>query len=193
MEKHPNVEAYLRSETRWRKEAELLRKISLGCGLAEEVKWGKPCYTLNGANVVLIQGFKEYCALMFFKGALLKDSDGLLSNIGKFMQAPKQARFTDLAQIRKAEPALKKYIRAAIDVEKAGLKVVPKRDLVPMPAELERKLGESPALDKAFRALTPGRQRAYIYYISGAKQSKTREARVEKCRPIILAGKGLLD
>ncbi|HEY1847620.1 MAG TPA: YdeI/OmpD-associated family protein [Opitutaceae bacterium] len=193
MAKNPRVDAYLRAETRWRKESEALRRISLGCGLDEEVKWGKPCYAFEGSNVVLIQGFKEYCALMFFKGVLLKDPDGILSRIGKYMQGPRQARFTDLSQITEAAPVLKKYIQAAIEVERAGEKVVLKRDLVPIPDELEKRFRDSPVLKKAFFELTPGRQRAYIYHISGAKQSATRQSRIEKCQPRILAGKGLLD
>lgn len=193
MAKNPKVDAYLRSESRWRKESEELRRISLGCGLDEEVKWGKPCYTFKGANVVLIQGFKEYCALMFFKGVLLKDPKGLLSRIGQYMQGPRQARFTGAEQIRRAATDLKRFIRAAVRLEETGAKVVLKRDLVVVPAELEKVFKDSAPLKKAFLGLTPGRQRAYLYYFSGAKQSATRESRIVKCRPRILAGKGLLD
>jgi uncharacterized protein YdeI (YjbR/CyaY-like superfamily) len=159
-----------------------LRTISLGCGLTEELKWGKPCYTFRESNVVIIQGFKEYCALMFCKGALLKDPKGILKRIGEHTQAARQARFTHVREITEVEPALKALIHEAVEAEKAGLKVILKKYPVPIPQEFQDKLDSTPALKTAFYALTPGRQRAYIYFFAGAKQSETREARIEKCR-----------
>lgn len=191
--KNPKVDAFIREERKWRKESETLRRISLGCGLTEELKWGKPCYTFQGGNVVIIQGFKEYCALMFCKGALLKDPKGILNRIGEHTQAARQARFTSVQEIIKAEPTLKAYIHEAVEAEEAGVEVVYNRNPVPIPIELQEKLDDVPALKTAFYALTPGRQRGYIFYFSGAKQSKTRESRIEKCRQRILSGKGLTD
>lgn len=170
-----------------------MRTISLGCGLTEELKWGKPCYTFRESNVVIIQGFKEYCALMFCKGALLKDPKGILKRIGEHTQAARQARFTHVRQIAEMAPTLKAYIHEAIEAEKAGLKVILKENPIPIPKELQSKLDSMPALKTAFYGLTPGRQRAYIYFFSGAKQSKTREARIEKCLRRILEGRGLND
>jgi uncharacterized protein YdeI (YjbR/CyaY-like superfamily) len=190
---NPRVDAYISEEGKWRKETEMLRRISLGCGLAEELKWGKPCYTFQGGNVVLIQGFKEYCALMFFKGALLKDPKGILTRIGEHTQAARQARFTHVRGIVEAEPALVACIKEAVEAERAGLKVILKETPIPVPEELQRALGGNPALKAAFAALTPGRQRAYVYYVSSAKQSATRVSRIEKCKPMILKGKGLND
>jgi uncharacterized protein YdeI (YjbR/CyaY-like superfamily) len=191
--KNPKVDAYIGEEQKWRKESEKLRTISLSCGLTEELKWGKPCYTFRGNNVVLIQPFKEYCALMFCKGALLKDPRGILKRIGQYTQAARQARFTNAREIVEMEPTLKAYIREAVEAEKAGLKVVLNANLLPVPKELQNKLDYIPAFRAAFYALTPGRQRGYIYYFSAAKQSKTRESRIEKCRRRILEGKGLTD
>jgi uncharacterized protein YdeI (YjbR/CyaY-like superfamily) len=191
--KNPKVDAYIAGDRRWPKESAKLRMISLGCGLTEELKWGKPCYTFQESNVVIIQEFKEYCALMFCQGALLKDPKGILKRIGEHTQAARQARFTDVRQIVEMKPTLEAYIREAVEKEKAGLKVILNKDPIPIPSELRNKLDDSPALKAAFHALTPGRQRGYIFYISGAKQSKTRESRIEKCKRRILDGKGLLD
>ena len=168
--------------------------IVLDCGLTEELKWGKPCYTFQKSNIVLIHGFKEYCALLFFKGALLKDAKGILIQQTENVQAARQIRFTNVREIVEMEPILKAYIHEAIEVEKAGLKVKLKKTTeFKIPEEFQNKLDEIPALKTAFAALTPGRQRAYLLYFSGAKQSKTRESRVEKCMPQILKGKGLDD
>jgi uncharacterized protein YdeI (YjbR/CyaY-like superfamily) len=191
--KNPKVDAFLSGAREWREETAKLRMTCLGCGLTEELKWGKPCYTFQGSNVALIQGFKEYCALMFCKGALLKDPKGILKRIGEHTQAARQARFTNVREIVEVEPVLKAYIHEAIEAEKAGLKVIYKTDLVPIPKELKYKLDDIPTLKKAFYALTPGRQRGYIFYFSAAKQSKTRESRIEKCMRQILSGKGLND
>jgi uncharacterized protein YdeI (YjbR/CyaY-like superfamily) len=191
--KNPKVDAFVSEERRWRKESERLRRISLGCGLTEELKWGKPCYMFQESNVVIIQGFKEYCALMFCNGALLKDPKGILKRIGEHTQAARQARFTNVREIVELEPTLKAYIHEAVEAEKAGLKVILNKNPVPTPKELQKKLDDIPALKAAFHALTPGRQRAYIFYFSAAKQSKTRESRIEKCKRRILEGKGLND
>jgi uncharacterized protein YdeI (YjbR/CyaY-like superfamily) len=158
------------------------------------LKWGKPCYTFQKGNIVIIQPFKEYCALMFFKGVLLKDVDGILIKPGERTQAGRQIRFTNVQEIIDVKPILKTYVNQAIEVEKAGLKVNLKKtaDFI-IPEEFQKKLDENPALNTAFKALTPGRQRAYIHYFSSAKQSKTRESRVEKCIPQILNGKGLRE
>lgn len=191
---NPKVDAFLSREKRWRKESEKMRAISLGCDLTEELKWGKPCYSFQESNVVIIQGFKEYCALMFCKGALLKDAKGILIKPGENTQAARQARFTNVREIVKLESILKAYIDEAIEAEKAGLEVNYKRTSeFTITEELKSKLDEMPALKTAFEALTPGRQRAYLLYFSAAKQSKTRESRVEKCMPQILKGKGLND
>jgi len=190
---NPKVDGLLRASKQWQKEFEKLRKIVLDCDLTEDVKWRQPCYTFEGRNIVLIHGFKEYCALLFFKGVLLKDTHGILIQQTEHVQAARQIRFTNAREIAKLEPILKAYIRQAIEVEKAGLKVTLKKTLGPVPAEFQRKLDVTPALKKAFDALTPGRQRAYIFYFSSAKQSKTRVARVEKCVQQILDGKGLDD
>ncbi len=188
------VDAYFRRTEAWRAELGQLRKILLGCGLTEELKWGKPCYTVQAANVVVVLPLKNYCALLFCKGALLRDAQRLLIKPGENTQAARQMRFTALREITEKEAVLTSYIRQAIEVEKAGLEVVYKKtsDYV-IPQEFQNKLDESPTLKNAFEALTPGRQRAYILYFSAAKQSKTREARVEKCRPRMMQGKGLND
>ncbi len=190
---NPKVDDFLKEEHRWREESKALRKIALGCGLAEELKWGKPCYTFQGSNVVIIQGFKEYCALMFCKGALLRDSRGILCRIGEHTQAARQARFTNAREIVAKKSVLRAYINEAVAAERAGLKVEYKKNPEPVPEELQYKLDHHPALKAAFGALTPGRQRAYILYFSGAKQSKTRDARIEKCMRRILEGKGMMD
>ena len=191
---NPKVDGFLRRAKEWREEFEILRKIILDCQLTEELKWGKPCYTFQQSNVVVIQGFKEYCALMFFKGALLKDADGILIQPTKNMQAARQMRFTDVREMVEMEPLLKAYIQEAIEVEKAGLKVKMKKTSdFPIPEEFQERLEAFPAVKAAFDALTPGRQRAYLLYFSAPKLSTTRESRVEKCMQQILDGKGLDD
>lgn len=191
---NPKVDAYLRRAKTWREEFEKLRLTILECGLTEELKWGVPCYTFEKTNIVLIHGFKEYCALLFFKGALLKDREGILIRQTATVQAARQIRFTNVREIVKMKPILKAYVYEAIEIEKAGLKVAFKKTSeFKMPEEFQNKLNKLPALKTAFYSLTPGRQRAYILYFSQAKQSKTRESRVEKCMPQILNGKGLND
>lgn len=191
---NPKVDAFLKAEKKWQKELSELRRIVLSCGLEEDLKWGQPCYTLEGKNIVLIHGFKEYCALLFMKGALLKDEEGLLIQQTENVQAGRQIRFTSAGEIGRLEKSLKAYVREAIEIEKSGQKVeMKKTEEYEVPEEFQRKLGDFPALRTAFEALSPGRQRAYLYYFSQAKQSKTREARVEKCVPRILEGKGLDD
>jgi uncharacterized protein YdeI (YjbR/CyaY-like superfamily) len=191
---NPKVDKYLSKAKKWQEEMKKLRMICLGCGLIEELKWGHPCYTFQKSNIVLIHGFKEYCALLFFKGALLKDPKGILIQQTKNVQAARQIRFTNVRQIVKMKPILKAYIREAIEVEKAGLKVnYKKTSEFIIPEEFQNKLDETPALKTAFNALTPGRQRGYIFYFSQPKQSKTRASRVEKCMQQILNGKGLND
>lgn len=187
------VDAYLRKPQKWLDEMATLRTIILDCQLTEELKWGKPCYTFQNSNIVIIQGFKEYCALMFCKGALLNDSHGILKKPGENTQAGRQIRFTTAQEIIEMAPILKAYIHEAIEAEKAGLEVVFKKNPEPIPEEFQKKLDEISALKTAFFALTPGRQRAYILYFSAPKQSKTRESRIEKCMPHILNGKGLND
>ncbi|APB70314.1 hypothetical protein PPYC1_08115 [Paenibacillus polymyxa] len=188
------VDVYLSKVKKWQEEMEKLRVIMLDCQLTEELKWGKPCYTFQNSNIVIIQGFKEHCTLMFFKGALLNDPNGILIKPGEDMQAGRQIRFTHVREIVEMETILKAYIVEAIEVEKAGLKVDFKKstELI-FPEEFQDKLDESPALKTAFDALTPGRQRAYVMYFSAPKQSKTRESRVEKCMQKILNGEGLND
>ena len=189
---NPRVDGFLRKAKKWRDEFEELRMVCLDCGLTEELKWGKPCYTYQTSNIVLIHGFKDYCALLFFKGALLKDPKGFLIQQTENVQAARQIRFTNLREIVQMEPTLKAYIKEA--KEKAGLEVSYKKTSeFAVPEEFRNRLDESPALKKAFEALTPGRQRGYLLYFSAAKQSKTREARVEKCVQQILNGKGLND
>jgi len=191
---NPKVDEYLRKAKKWQEETKKLRTIILGCQLTEELKWGKPCYALQEKNIVLIQGFKEYCALLFFKGALLKDAKGILVRIGENTQAGRQIRFTNVREVVEMQTILKAYIDEAIRVEKSGLKVNLKKSTdFSIPEEFQNKLNDIPALKAAFDALTPGRQRAYIFYFSAAKQSKTRESRVEKCMQQILNGKGLND
>jgi uncharacterized protein YdeI (YjbR/CyaY-like superfamily) len=190
---NPKVDFYFSKAKKWQEELEQLRMIVLDCGLNEELKWGVPCYTFEKRNIVLIHVFKEYCALLFFKGALLNDANGILIQQTKNVQAARQIRFTSVREIVGMEPVLKAYIYEAIEVEKAGLKVNFKKDTDPVPEEFQNKLDEIPALRTAFDALTPGRQRAYILYFSAPKQSKTRESRVEKYMKQILNGKGLND
>jgi uncharacterized protein YdeI (YjbR/CyaY-like superfamily) len=192
--RNPKVDWYFNRAEKWREEFEKLRNVVLDCGLTEELKWGVPCYTFQKRNIVLIHGFKEYCALLFFKGALLKDRNDILIQQTKNVQAGRQIRFTSVREIRKMKPILEAYIKEAIEVEKAGLKVnLKKTSQFKMPEEFKDKLTEIPGLKKAFNALTPGRQRGYLLYFSSPKQSKTREARVDKSVPQILNGKGLND
>jgi uncharacterized protein YdeI (YjbR/CyaY-like superfamily) len=190
---NPKVDGYIKKATRWQKEFKALRRIALDCPLTEELKWGKPCYSFQGSNVVIIQGFNAFCALLFCKGALLKDAKGILEKPGENTQGARRVPFSSAKEIVAMAPVLKAYIREAITAEKAGLEVDFKKNPEPVPEELQKKLDESPALKAAFEALTPGRQRGYILYFSAAKQSKTRESRVEKCRQRILKGKGLND
>ncbi|NEU08000.1 hypothetical protein GZH53_06715 [Flavihumibacter sp. R14] len=190
---NPKVDFYFK-EGKWQEELRQLRMIVLDCGLTEELKWGVPCYTFQKSNIVLIHVFKEYCALLFFKGALLKNTHGILIQQTKNVQAARQVRFTNAQEILKLEPVLKAHIRDAIEVEQAGLKVpLKKTSDFAIPGEFQKKLNEIPALKNAFHALTPGRQRAYIFYFSQPKQSKTRESRVEKYMQQMLEGKGLDD
>lgn len=194
MKTNPKVDWFFTKAKAWQEEYEQLRTIVLDCGLTEELKWGCPCYTLEDSNIVLIHGFKEYCALLFMKGALLKDPKEILIQQTKNVQSARQIRFTHIDEIVKLESTLKAYIKEAIKVEKAGLKVpLKKASEFTMPGEFKSVLTETPALKKAFTALTPGRQRGYLLYFSSAKQSKTREARIEKYIPKILKGKGLED
>ena len=191
---NPKVDAFLSRAKKWQEEFETLRTIVLACGLTEELKWGQPCYTFQQKNIVLIHGFKEYCALLFFKGALLKDAKGILIQQTENVQSARQIRFTNVREIAKLGPILKAYIHEAVEVEKAGLKVTLKKTSdFKVPEEFQAKLNAMPALKAAFDRLTPGRQRAYIFYFSQPKQSKTREARVEKYTQQILNGKGLSD
>ena len=193
-QKNPKVDAILRNTSKWREEFEALREIALDCGLTEELKWYQPCYTLKNKNIVLIHGFKEYCALLFFKGVLLKDPKRILIQQTKNVQAGRQIRFTNLREIVKMKPVLKAYIHEAIEVEKTGKRVKLKKTAdFEIPDEFQRKLKELPTLKSAFEALTPGRQRGYIFHFSQPKQSTTREARVERCMPRIFNGKGLDD
>ncbi|MFW9870707.1 MAG: YdeI family protein [Candidatus Thorarchaeota archaeon] len=191
---NPKVDAFLSKAKKWQDEFKKLRKIVLDSGLTEEFKWGKPCYTFQKSNIVLIHGFKEYCALLFFKGALLNDANSILISQTDNTQATRQIRFTNAREIVEMEPILKAYIHDAIEVEKAGLKVDFKKTTeYTIPEEFRSKLDEIPALKTAFDALTPGRQRAYLLYFSAPKQSKTRMSRVEKYTQQILNGKGLND
>ncbi|AKG34773.1 YdeI/OmpD-associated family protein [Paenibacillus durus] len=191
---NPKVDEFLSKAEKWQEEFEKLRMIILDCQLTEELKWGVPCYTFQNKNIVLIHGFKEYCALLFMKGALLKDAHGILIQQTENVQAARQIRFTSVQEIVAMEPILKAYIDEAIEVEKAGLEVNFKKNTeYTIPEEFQNKLDEIPALKTAFEALTPGRQRAYLLYFSEPKQSKTRESRVEKYMQQILGGKGLND
>jgi uncharacterized protein YdeI (YjbR/CyaY-like superfamily) len=191
---NPKVDFFFREAKQWQEEYKKLRMIILDCGLTEEYKWMHPCYTFQESNIVLIHGFKEYCAILFIKGALLKDANGVLIQQTENVQAGRQIRFTNVREIVEMEPILKAYIHEAIEVEKAGLKVNYKKaaEFI-IPEEFIDKLEEVPGLQDAFDALTPGRQRAYILYFSAPKQSKTRESRIEKYMPQILNGKGLND
>lgn len=191
---NPKVDTFLSQTAQWREESRKLRTILLGCGLTEELKWGKPCYAFQDGNVAIIQGFKAYCAVLFFKGVLLKDPLGILVKTGENTHVGRQARFTNVREIARLEPVLKACIKQAIEVEKAGLKVKPpEKTELKLPQELQNKFAQNPALKKAFTALTPGRQRAYSFFFSAPKQSQTRESRIEKCTPQILKGEGMND
>jgi uncharacterized protein YdeI (YjbR/CyaY-like superfamily) len=193
-ETNPKVDIFINRAQQWQEEYKKLRLIVLNCGLTEELKWGVPCYTYQQKNIVLIHGFKEYCAILFVNGALLKDPKGILVTQTENTQAARQVRFTNLREIVAVQSLLEAYIYEAIEVEKAGLKVNYKKTAeFKMPEEFQHKLDETPALKAAFEALTPGRQRAYLLYFSAPKLSKTRESRIEKYVPQILIGKGLND
>lgn len=191
---NPKVDEFIDRAGKWRDEFRALRGIALGCGLNEELKWRQPCYTLDGKNVLILGGFKEYCGLMFFKGALLADPKNVLIRPGEHTQAARQMRFTSVQEIIGSKPLITKYIREAIEVERAGLQVELKSTSeYEVPDELQQVFDENTKFRSAFEALTPGRQRAYILHFSQAKQSKTRRARIEKHRQRILDGKGLQD
>ncbi|MBN8790346.1 MAG: YdeI/OmpD-associated family protein [Terrimonas sp.] len=191
---NPKVDFYFEDNEKWQKEIRQMRTIALDCGLEEVLKWGCPCYQYNGTNIVLIHVFKEYCAFLFFKGALIKDEKGILIQQTQNVQSARQVRFTDIKEIEKQKKILKAYIYQAIEIEKAGLKVkLKKTSDYNIPEEFQTQLNKKAALKKAFESLTPGRQRAYLFYFSQAKQSKTRLDRVQKYIPKILEGKGLDD
>jgi uncharacterized protein YdeI (YjbR/CyaY-like superfamily) len=191
---NPKVDFYFTKAKKWKQEVDQLRMIILSCSLTEELKWGCPCYTYEDSNIVLIHDFKEYCAVLFFKGALLKDPKKVLIQQTKNVQSARQMRFTNVAEVIKQENILKAYIKEAIKAEKAGLKVeLKKPEEFEVAEEFKKKLEASASLKKAFYALTPGRQRAYLLHFSAPKQSATRTSRVEKCTPQIIAGKGLND
>jgi uncharacterized protein YdeI (YjbR/CyaY-like superfamily) len=189
---NPKVDFYFDKARKWQEEITQLRTLILDCGLTEELKWGCPCYTFNNSNIVLIHVFKEYCALLFFKGALLHDAKNILIQQTENVQAARQVRFTNVKEVGKLGKTLKAYIYEAIEVEKAGLKVkLKKTTAYTVPEEFQTRLNKSAALKKAFAALTPGRQRAYLLHFAAAKQASTRESRIEKNIPQILKGKGL--
>ena len=191
---NPKVDFYFQKADKWKNEVEKLREIALSCGLNEELKWGVPCYTFQNSNIVLIHDFKEYCALLFHKGALLREPESILIQQTENVQAARQIRFNSLKQIVELEATLKNYIFEAIEVERAGLKIEFKKTAeFTMPEEFQQKLDESSALKTAFEALTPGRQRAYLLHFSAPKRDKTRVDRIEKWIPQIMAGKGLND
>lgn len=190
---NPKVDEFISKAKKWQEEYRALRKMVLDCELTEEFKWMHPCYTLNNKNIVLIHGFKEYCALLFHKGALLQDTHEILIQQTENVQAARQIRFTNVQEIVEKEAIIKDYVSQAIAIEKAGLEVALKKETETIPDELQQKFEEEPALKTAFEALTPGRQRAYILYFSQPKQSKTRVSRIEKYTQQILNGKGLND
>lgn len=188
---NPKVDFFFEKPSQWQNAFRVLRRIALDTGLTEELKWGKPCYTLNDSNIFLMHGFKEYCALLFHKGVLLKDTEHILVQQTENVQSARQIRFTDVEEIIKKEKILKAYIYEAIEVEKAGLEVkLKKTSEFDMPEELQKKMDSDTEFKSAFEALTPGRQRGYMLHISQAKQSKTRIARIEKSIPKIFEGKG---
>ena len=191
---NPKVDWFFKKNTKWQEAYSELRIIVLDCGLAEELKWGCPCYTFKDSNIVMIHGFKDYCALLFMQGALLKDVKGIMVQQTKNVQAARQIRFTDIEGILKMKPTLKAYIKEATKLEKAGIKVgLKKTSEFYMPEEFKKVLKDMPALKKAFEALTPGRQRGYLLYFAAPKQTKTIEARIEKKLQQIINGKGLDD
>ncbi|KPE50857.1 YdeI/OmpD-associated family protein [Chryseobacterium indologenes] len=191
---NPKVDFFFENAGQWQKEFEKLRKIALSTELTEDLKWGCPCYTYEGKNIFLIHGFKEYCALLFFKGALMKDPDHILIQQSRNVQAARQIRFTEAQQIADLEKELRAYMFEAVEIEESGAKVEMKKTKeFEMPQEFQDKLDEDPVLKESFESLTPGRQRAYLLHFSSARQSKTREARIEKYIPLILDGKGLND
>ena len=191
---NPKVDWFFEKDTKWKKEYQELRNIILNCTLVEELKWGVPCYTFNKSNIVLIHGFKNYCALLFHKGALLKDTDNILIQQTENVQSARQLRFTTLQEIIDLKPTIKAYIFEAIEVEKAGLEVkMKKTSQFKMTEELQQAFKDNPELEAAFYELTPGRQRGYLLYFAQAKQSKTRASRIEKSTPKIFQGKGLND
>jgi len=191
---NPKIDEFMDREEQWQKEFRKLRQIVLGCNLTEELKWGQPCYTHDGKNVVIIHGFKDYCALLFIKGALMDDPKGLLIQQTENVQAGRQIRFSTIHEIEALEDTVRGYVQEAIRIEAAGLKVEKKKTSdFPVPEEFQSRLDADPALKSAFEALTPGRQRGYLFHFSQPKQSKTREARVEKCIPRIFDGLGLDD
>lgn len=193
-ETNPKVDFFFNKPSKWQKEYQQLRTIILDCGLHEDLKWGQPCYTLGRKNIVVIHGFKEYCAMLFFKGVLLKDPNKILIQQTEHVQGPRQVRFTSLKEIVKLKNVLKSYVYEAIEVEKAGLKIkLKKPSEYPVPEEFEKRLKKNHALKKAFGELTPGRQRGYLLFFAQAKQASTREARIEKYIPKILKGKGMDD
>ena len=189
---NPNVDAFIGRSQKWPEEITNLRPILLSCGLTEEIKWGKPCYSHEGRNIVILQEMKEFLALMFFKGALLSDPDGALEEQGPNSRSARRMRFTSVEDVDRLSDTVKAYIDEAIDVEVAGVEVGPGPELV-LVEELRTRLGQDPALEAAFAGLTPGRRREYNLHFSDAKQAKTREARVDRCAPRILDGKGLRD
>lgn len=188
-----SIETYFQKTSRWQAEIKAMREILLDCGLEEGIKWGKPCYIFQGNNIAIIQPFKNSCALMFFKGSLLKDPENILEKPGKNSRVSKRITLTSVKEIQKLEPVLKRYIFEAIEIEKAGLKVKIPKKAEPLAEELQQRLKNDLQFKTAFESLTPGRQRAYNLYFSAAKQAKTRESRIEKYVPKILAGKGLND
>ncbi len=191
---NPEVDAFLEKSNKWQEEFRTLREIILDCGLKEELKWMHPCYTLQNKNIVLMHGFKEYCALLFFKGALLEDPDGILVQQTENVQSQRQIRFTSADEISGMAQVIRNYIRKAMEVEKSGKKIVRKKTSdYPVPEEFQSRLDQSPELKDAFESLTPGRQRAYLFYFSSAKQSGTRRSRVDKYEQKILDGKGMND
>ena len=191
---NPKVDAYVSRRDSWQEEFTRLRRILLDTGLTEDLKWGEPCYTLDGANIVLIHGFKDYCALLFFKGALMSDTAGVLIQQTKNVQAARQIRFTSADQISGMENVLKAYVAEAAEIERSGAKMDFKgTEEFAVPEEFQARIDSTPALKSAFEALTPGRQRAYLLHFAQPKQAKTREARIDKAMPQILAGKGLND
>ncbi|AZA89496.1 Uncharacterized protein conserved in bacteria [Chryseobacterium nakagawai] len=191
---NPKVNFFFENATQWKEEFEALRTIALSTELVEDLKWGCPCYTYEGKNIFLIHGFKEYCALLFFKGALMKDPDQILIQQSENVQAARQIRFTEVQQIHDLKKELRAYMFEAVEIEESGVKVEMKKTKdFEMVEEFQNRLDQNAVLKDAFEALTPGRQRAYLLHFSSAKQSKTREARIEKCIPQILEGKGIND